>query len=149
MATRLSPILTRSCAALKWKVSPKRSAIENLQDLLNKLETLVGTLRKGTLPVPKQLEEKARLREALNETSQTIPGATLLKKALSEKWAEEKSKSLEKKEEVHLLRELLKLAQNEPKLRTKSHNYEEAWPEVEANYFAKMSLYRIELARRE
>lgn len=148
MNIRLAPILTRECDALSWKVNPKKSALENLQELLRKINSLAESLASRQLAPKDQIEGKARLRAALAETSQTIAGAALLWETLRGKWAQDKCKALEKKDEATLLRDLLRLSQNEPKLRAKSHTYEEAWPEVEARYFAKMSLYSAELAKR-
>jgi hypothetical protein len=148
MATRLAPIHTKGCKALGWQITAKKSSIESLRELLSSLETLISSLKSGTLPAKKHLEAKAKLKEALKECGQTIPGVAALKSALTEGWAEKKAKALEKKTEATLIREVLKLSQNEPKLRSKSQTYEEAWPEVEAHYFAKISLYKAELAKR-
>lgn len=148
MATRIAPILTKKCKAVKWEVSPKKSAVENLKDLLKKINGLADSVKRRELPVKEHIETKNRLKEALTESGQTLAGARLLADALNEKWADKKGEALEKKSEARLVRELWRLAQNEPKLRAKSQIYEEAWPDVEAGYFAKMSLYWMELARR-
>ena len=148
MATRIAPLLCKEIPSLKWKVKKSKSALDNLQEALAKVGVLIAKLESGKLPVPEQLATKETLKNALQEAGQSISGVRWLAKSSTQKWAAEKDKSLASKSDSTLLREFLRLARNEPKIRSRSHHYEEAWPEVEANYFLKVSLYRTELARR-
>lgn len=148
MNPRLAPILAKECKALKWNPKGKFSARIALLDLLAQIENLAEKLKENKLPTKKHLGTKELLKTATKEIGAGLTACLLIKDSLEEKWAVEKEAALKEKSDIQLLRELLKLAQNEPKVRAKSHQFEEAWVEIETRYFAKMSLYRTELARR-
>lgn len=148
MKTRIAPILCKEVPAISWHTNKKKSSLENLNVLLDGIQEMRESLESRSLPSSDHLALREKLKTTLSEAGIGLTCSKLLKKSLSSKWAKEKATALAQKNEVNLLRELLRLAQNEPKLRAKSHVYEEAWAEVEADYFAKMSIYRAELALR-
>lgn len=148
MPTRISAILIKESPTLGWKASKKKTAQENLIEVLERFTKIAEILRERNLPADEHLSLKENLKVALREVGISLGAVPILLKSATDKKAAKKSKELAEKSHVQLIRELLRLAQSETRLRNQSSDYGEAWPEVEADFFTKMSLYQMELNRR-
>ena len=148
MPKRIQPILAAEVKSLGWKHSKTKNAQENLGALLDAIAKQIEAIQRGKLSVEKHIQTKKSLQQTLEELGQNIPSLLQLRSLINTPKAKEKAVQLAKKPKAQLLRELLKLSENEPKLRAKSTEFESAWLEIEGEYFLKTSLYHAELNRR-
>jgi len=143
------PILKTSCKSLGWKLNKKYTAAKNMELLLEKIEKLTSKIRKAELPVEENKKYRAKLQESMTELGQTLSSIQALSKALRSKQAEDLSKSLETKKTIALWTDLIANLKMSEKVRKQSLDFDEAWEEIEANHFAKITLYNMEIERRE
>ncbi len=142
------PITNKEILALDWKLNKQKSAYQNLTDVINAVKHQISEIHGDKLPVETHIQTKEKLKDALEEMNQNFVSLSALETALSPKLAE-LSKTLETKSREELTRELLVLNQNESRLKTSSPDFDYAYVEIEGEYFAKMSLYQMEIFRRE
>jgi hypothetical protein len=143
------PILKTSCKSLGWKLNKKQSAYENLECLLNKISRIEAKIRKGNLPIEEEKMYRNTLRSSMNELGQSLTSIRALKKSLTSKMTKALVDSLESKKTIGLWTELIANLKLSERVRKESVEFEEAYEEIEANHFAKISLYNMEIERRE
>jgi hypothetical protein len=149
MSHRLSPILAKESKELDWKINKKKSSLENLSELIEKILKEVKAIKAQKISIAKEKEKRKALKQALEKMGLNLESVIAIKEVLSSKLAEELNKSLKKKEAPELNREFLFLMKNIENVRKGSADYQEAWREIEAEYFLKVSLYNGEILRRE
>lgn len=149
MSHRITPILIKESKEFDWKISKKKSALENLSELLDKVSKEVRTVRAQKISVSKEQEKRAKLQKAVTKMGTNLESLLALKEVANSDNILKLNKELKKKTDAELSREFLFLVKNIEKLRNNSTAYEEAWREIESEYFLKVSLYNAEILRRE
>jgi len=149
MAHHIQPILADKCLALDWEINTKKTQKENLDKLLNALKKSIDKVKGRKLSVKEEKEERALLKQGTKELDQNVASILALWKARKSTKMEKLSRTLSKSKTIDITRCLLHLLRNSDKIRENSANYAEAWREIEAEYFYKVSLYQAELHLRE
>ena len=149
MSHRITPILIKESKEFDWKISKKKSALENLSELLDKVSKEVRTVRAQKISVSKEQEKRAKLQKAVTKMGTNLESLLALKEVANSDNILKLNKELKKKTDAELSREFLFLVKNIEKLINNSTAYEEAWREIESEYFLKVSLYNAEILRRE
>jgi hypothetical protein len=148
MSYRISPILSKESKTLDWKINKKKTCLENLEDLFSKVLKEVKAIKAQKISPLKEREKRKNLQEALSELGTNLESIMALHAVCGSQNTIKLSKILKKKESPELNREYLFLVKNVENVRKNSTNYEEAWREIEAEYFLKISLYNAEILRR-
>jgi hypothetical protein len=149
MSFRITPILSKECQSLGWKIVPSQGAGDNLRNLLNKIEKKCNRIKSRSLPIEKEKEIRSTLKKATEELGSSIASLLALNEVSKKEGAQKIEKVLSKKETAQVTREFLSLLKNSENVWAESANYAEAWREIEAEYFYKVSLYQAELYKRE
>ena len=145
MIPRINPILNDKITAINWKINQDKDARENLKDIISIIKEKIENIQGGKLKVEHHIKEKKELLKTLKETGQNLLSIAVLEKEITKRWTKELSKKLKTKTTPEILREFLKLKEKENNIRMESAEFDEAWVEIEAKYFLKMSLYQMEL----
>jgi hypothetical protein len=149
MAHHIHPVLAQKCEAVGWEINPEKPQKESLDKLLTTLKKSINRVRGQKLTPKEEKEERALLKKATGELSQNVASILALAKAAKSAKMEKLARSLSKAKATELTRCLLHLQRNADKVRKGSADYNEAWREIEAEYFYKVSLYQAELHLRE
>lgn len=148
MSHRITPLLIKESKELDWKINKAKSSLENLEDLINKILKEVKVIKAQKISPAKEGEKRRKLQLALDELGTNLESVLALKAVCSSENATKLNKVLRKKQSPELNREFLFLVKNIENVRKNSTNYQEAWREIEAEYFLKVSLYNTEIVRR-
>jgi hypothetical protein len=143
------PILKTSCEALGWKLNKKLTASRNMELLLDKVSKIENKIKKGNLPIEEEKKLRNQLRESMGELGQSLSSINALKKVLKTQAIEQLVKSFEVKKTLSLWTDLIANLKMTERVRKESVEFDEAWEEIEANHFAKISLYNLEIERRD
>lgn len=149
MSHRISPLLIKESKELDWKINKKKSSLENLEELIGKILKETKSIKLQKIPATKERAKRKNLQLALEKMGTNLESILALKAVCSSPNATVLNKNLKKKETPELNREFLFLVKNIDNVRNNSADYQEAWREIEAEYFLKVSLYSTELLRRE
>jgi hypothetical protein len=148
MSLRLSPILINESKELDWKVNKKKSSLENINTLIKKILKEVDSIKAQKISISKEKQKRKNLEKALDKMGINLETIFALAEVCSKSNVLSLDQTLQKKETHDLNREFLFLVRNIENIRKKSSEYQEAWREIEAEYFLKVSLYNTELQRR-
>lgn len=149
MTKRINAIMKTECKALGWKIDKTKSAQDNLKNLLLPLKEIILDLKERKSPPEEYIKFREKLKSATEELGQTITSLELLASKITNKKAKKLSDLLEKKSKQEVLLAFLRLATGQEKIRAKSHSYQDAWPDLEADYMIKLSITFVELSKRD
>lgn len=149
MNQRLYPLIVKQSKYLDWKLNKNKSPLENMKILLERILKEVKSIRKQKITAPQEKTNRQRLHSLLEELGINLQSVEALYERSNSQRAIEINKKIEAKSTPDLNRDFLALAKNIENVREKSTGYQEAWKEIESEYFLKLSLYNIEILRRQ
>lgn len=149
MSHRISPLIIKESKELNWRINRKKSPLENLEELIEKVLKEVKSIKTQKISPELERDKRKELQVALEKLGTNLESVLALREVCNSKSAIKLNKTLKKKNSPELNREFLFLIKNIENVRSNSTNYEEAWREIEAEYFLKVSLYSAELLIRE
>jgi hypothetical protein len=144
----IKPFLAREIPTLKWKIREDRSAIENLQDALTQISKLHENLEENRLPPKEHTSTQRKLLKTLEEANLNLLSVKILQTTLARRKFNQLSKELSKTGIPALSSILLSLYAKSQRLRHQAARQTGARYEIEAEYFAQLSLYQMEIDRR-
>lgn len=142
------PLLVSKCETLGWKINKSSSASKNLDALINKVSRLEKKVRDGKLNSKDESHVRQTLIKAMNELGQTLSSLKSIAKSLESETSRDLEQSFKTKSTPTLWAEMLANLKNTEKIRKESTQFLEAWREIESNHFTKITLYNIEIERR-
>jgi hypothetical protein len=146
---RPTPLTVTELPQIGWKANLSKPLLQNLQDLYSTLGARIRKLRTRKLDTAAHEALKQETGEALKQLGQEADLILLYERYLSQPLFAEKAKEIESLSNQTILRFLLSKFTKQNTLKNSSHQFGEAWLEIEAQSTLEQSLLNLEQARRK
>lgn len=146
---RPNQTITFSPKSFSWKSNPKKNLNQNAKEFYFVVSNKIHKLRGRKLSAEKHQALKEETGEILTELGHEADIILLFGNYLEQKQIIDKCKIIENLSDLELDRRLLGYHGKASKVQEKSHEFEEAWLEVEAQFALERSLTALEKIRRQ